>query len=197
MAKPGRKPRLERSPNQGKQPRIEQDPEDARFRWRCDRPDFGGPWGWHLIHPCDLHQRVLKHLHDYEGMTWMELQKNRKTGSGGSIPVRDLHQKAISRMSLLGIEEEHLFEVKIDGFSTYPYPRVWGFRSGQVLNILWWDPHHEVYHTEANKHETRKRNAPLKKRHMSDHTNCPLAGRREQSGDRCEHCFLREASQAS
>ncbi len=122
----------------------------------------------------------------------MQLQQGKKkAGSGSSIPVVKLHKKALARLEELGIEEEHLFEVRIDGFAAHPYPRIWGIRTGRYLNVLWWDPNHEVYHTDANKKERRRKDADPKARALPDQESCPpgIAG----SSDRCPFCFVRES----
>lgn len=104
--------------------------------------------------------------------------------------MKDLHSKAQSRLSELGIDKEHLFELKLNGSSVGAYPRIWGVRLGQVLNILWWDPEHEVYQTEANKNETRRKNRGPMKRSIPDNTTCPL-GTAPATGERCPYCSVR------
>lgn len=187
-SKKTKKPTLAQAPSDEKQARIKGDPQDSCFRWRTNRLDFGGPWGWHLVHPCELHRNIIRDLHELEGWTWMDVQKSRSKGSGNSISVQDLHKDAQARLTQLGIEEENLFELRIDGFLSYQYPRVWGVRDGQYLRVLWWDPYHEIYHTVANKKERRTRNAGVTTRAAPDPTSCPFGATGRPAGDLCKHC---------
>jgi hypothetical protein len=57
------------------------------------------------------------------------------------IPIEDLPRDALRRLQDLQLDDEDgLCELRIKGAS-----RVWGFRRGNVIHVLWWDPDHTVF----------------------------------------------------
>lgn len=162
------------------------DPDDDHFAWVTSGMDFGGPWGWHRVHPCFVFRHVIPELHHYEGLTWQAIQKGTNKGSGHFIDIRELHKDAQARLAELGIDlEQPLFELKIDNKKE----RIWGFRRGK-LHILWWDPLHEVYRsTGADKRDRRIRSPKLIPREPTHPVeSCPFTPGECNGMSYCDAC---------
>lgn len=54
--------------------------------------------------------------------------------------VADLVPSARERLRRLGFEEEQIFRFRLSSTC-----RLWGFRTGDVFRIVWYDPDHRVY----------------------------------------------------
>ncbi|HEV7881458.1 hypothetical protein [Bradyrhizobium sp.] len=107
------------------------------FCWRFDQIDWNGPFGWSKISASDLAQIVIPKLHDYESMTWAEMD-----GPSGShtVDYDQLCKEAQDRLKELKMTHvEALFSVRIAGAV-----RVWGVKDIAILRVLWWDPDHQV-----------------------------------------------------
>jgi len=108
-----------------------------RFRWRVDSVDWDGPWGWETALVVDLLDTVIPKLHDFESMTWAEVEG--KTGSH-FVAYDDLCKEAQDRLTHLRMDEQaQLFSARITGKK-----RVWGTRDVVTFRVLWWDPDHTV-----------------------------------------------------
>jgi hypothetical protein len=56
-------------------------------------------------------------------------------------PIENLPRTALRRLQELQLDDEDgLCELRIKGAA-----RVWGFRRGNVIHVLWWDPEHTVF----------------------------------------------------
>lgn len=74
--------------------------------------------------------------------TWQEIESE---GAGGhrrnhAHPVTDLSKQVQKRLREIGDGEEQIFRFRLDGST-----RLWGFRSGNLFRVLWYDPEHQVY----------------------------------------------------
>ncbi|MCP3388895.1 hypothetical protein NLM27_08925 [Bradyrhizobium sp. CCGB12] len=108
-----------------------------KFCWRFDQIDWDGPFGWSKILTSDLARAVIPKLHDYESMTWAEID-----GPSGShsVDLDQLCKEARDRLSSLKMTHvEVLFSVRMTGPT-----RVWGVKDVAILRVLWWDPDHQV-----------------------------------------------------
>lgn len=108
-----------------------------RFCWRVEDIDWHGGWGWSSVNLEDLFRVVIPKLHDYETMTWAEMD-----GPSGSHSVEreQLCAEAQARLTQIGKDHiESLFSVRVTGER-----RVWGVKDVAILRILWWDPEHSV-----------------------------------------------------
>jgi hypothetical protein len=107
------------------------------FCWRLGEIDWDGPWGWEKVELSELIRVVIPKLHDYESMTWAEVE-----GPSGShaVGLDQVCSQAQTRLEELGKGElETLFSVRITGER-----RVWGVKDVAILRVLWWDPNHSV-----------------------------------------------------
>lgn len=137
----GKKPRkafdiagLQKVPRGGQ---VIADISAKNFCWRFSDLDMGGPFGWQNVDPLELMQVIIPKLHDYESMTWAEMD-----GPSGShsIDKGDLCREAQDRLDEIGMSDvEALFSVRITGAR-----RVWGVKNIAILRVLWWDPEHQV-----------------------------------------------------
>lgn len=169
---PGKKRAASAVQPSSKRATIAGDPDDDHFQWATRGMDFGGPWGWHLAHPCTVYRHIIPELHGFEGMTWQQIQSGTGKGSGHFTEIKKLHRDAQKRLEELGIDpEQPLFELKLD----HKMQRVWGLRE-RKLHILWWDPLHEVYNTTgADKKDHRKRSPRRTERDAQHPTEaCPF-----------------------
>jgi hypothetical protein len=110
---------------------------DMKFCWRVSDIDWQGPWGWSKATCEQLLTDVIPKLHDFESMTWGQVD-----GPTGShfVDVTALVDEAQRRLTEIGKDEQGcLFSLRITGRI-----RLWGIREIAVLRLLWWDPEHSV-----------------------------------------------------
>lgn len=98
--------------------------------------DMDGRWGWEKVDAATLAE-IRSKLRDFESMRWEQIGKDSHYVSPASI-VRE----AANRLKTVsqGYDLDLLYSLRLTGKK-----RVWGFKKGDVLAILWWDPRHEVY----------------------------------------------------
>ena len=91
---------------------------------------------------------LLKFLDELTGKTWRECETEMSGGRRRNHEhlVTELSEAAQERLRKLDDGEERVFRFQLSGKR-----RLWGFRSGELFRILWYDPEHKVY--------------PVKKRH--------------------------------
>ena len=125
-------------PIAGKTPRFEVDPDEARAgvpAWRVRGLDLGGPFGWHDAGATDL-RAVADKLGHFETMRWADIE----SAGSHAVEVGRLCAAAQKRLRELRQDDvDELFSLRLAGRA-----RVWGFREGRLLRILWWDPEHAV-----------------------------------------------------
>jgi ABC-type arginine transport system ATPase subunit len=82
---------------------------------------------------------IRQKLVGFESMTWHEILVRGKKRNH-SIPLNQLERKAQKRLEDLRLEDrDDLISLRLAGRQ-----RIWGFRQGPVLSLLWWDPEHLV-----------------------------------------------------
>lgn len=112
--------------------------QTLNFQWRMDEIEWDGEWGWQDATSEQFVKHIIPKLHNLESMTWGTLE-----GPTGChfVEIKDLCGKARERIVRLGKDETgRLFSVRVTGKM-----RVWGFRDGAILRVLWWDPEHTVW----------------------------------------------------
>jgi hypothetical protein len=141
MAKSGKNAKAAKNPVIGKAPKTRGNPEDylqLTPAWRISKLHFKDPYGWHVLTIDDartIHQKLL-HL---ESMTWQEiLVKGRK------------HYHLIEKTQLCSSAQAHLEEMAIDDIDELlslrlsGTERIWGILDRGIVQLLWWDPNHEI-----------------------------------------------------
>ena len=77
-------------------------------------------------------------------MEWGFIERAQHGKSGKSknhfVNVEDLSKEARDRLSELGINDDQLYSLRLDGLS-----RIYGIRELNVLEIIWIDLSHEIY----------------------------------------------------
>lgn len=101
-----------------------------------------------------LSENIFSHtiwpkLRDYESMEWGKIERAQHGSKGKSknhfVNVEDLSKEARDRLNVLGIKEDQLYSLRLDGLS-----RIYGIREVNILEIIWIDLFHEVYPLDAD-----------------------------------------------
>ncbi len=86
----------------------------------------------------DPFREVGKHMQAIEGRTWGEIEANRKRDH--SVEISRITPKARRRLQVLKRDDiDQLWRFRLSGER-----RIWGIKHGNILQILWWDPHHRI-----------------------------------------------------
>ena len=139
MAKRDKRARRQERPSPTKVPRVGSSGNEvarSQFRWRVENVDFDGRWGWENSNIRTLFEEVIPKLHNFETMTWSELEG---ADQHHFVSVINICPEAQCRLADLGHECDDLFSLRLTGRR-----RVWGPREGTIMKILWWDPDHSV-----------------------------------------------------
>jgi hypothetical protein len=84
--------------------------------------------------------------------TWSEIERM-QTGVRNrhrkhhSLPIASIESAAISDIRNRKLDEtfgDSIFRFRVSGEK-----RLWGFRRDRTFHVVWWDPHHKVYETDA------------------------------------------------
>lgn len=108
--------------------------------WRLGSVDRAHPRAW-LDLDGDVLERLVSELSTFESMTWTEIEEMPHSHPWASID----EWQAGSRDRLADLQyddQQNWYQLQTDRMG-----RVFGFRSGHVLHVVWWDRHHEVYVT--------------------------------------------------
>lgn len=104
--------------------------------WLLQRLEFEGPFGWKGIDSCSKIVDVISKLKNFETMRWDEILG----AQHHEVRVRDLSREAQKRLEQIGLEDiDQLVSLRLTGRE-----RVWGIRLQRNMNLLWWDPNHQV-----------------------------------------------------
>ena len=140
MAKKKIKERKGQSPQPSKKPRIDstlENPMDKKPVWQVRILDVDGPFGWNKIEKELFFKDILPKVQDFETMFWKDI-----IGSNS-------HEVSIDRISFSA--KKRLYKLKLDDAPSLvslrlsARERIWGIRVDNILQILWWDPNHQVY----------------------------------------------------
>ncbi|CAB4583232.1 MAG: hypothetical protein F2534_16630 [Actinobacteria bacterium] len=106
-----------------------------RMSWRFSQCDHDGPWQWSW----ECLSTYIEKLQHFESQPF---DQSVGTGTIGAkrIPLDSLCDQAKKRLRKLEHDDaDALWELRLGG-----KPRIWGFRVGNVMHCLWFDPEHEV-----------------------------------------------------
>jgi len=138
------------TPEPLKRPKWRDDPQidgSGPLSWRFSICDREGPFRWELT-PDDAHS-VMARLAEFETKTWAEIEA---TGSH-RIECQSLDKPARDRLVEIGQDDlDELMSFRMNGAC-----RVWCIADNALMRVLWWDPQHQVYPTEPDKADRRKR----------------------------------------
>ena len=127
-------------PQPSKKPRIDstlKNPMDQNPVWQVGILDVDGPWGWNTIEKELFFKNILPKVINFETMFWKEILKR----YNHEVQVSEISPKAQMRLTQLDLDNtESLVSLRLSGSE-----RIWGIRVDNILQILWWDPNHQVY----------------------------------------------------
>ncbi|GAJ96191.1 hypothetical protein [Rhizobium rhizogenes] len=149
-------PRTAFTPGGAKTARSEQDPGSImqmRMSYRIhDHSDRANSWSWGQVRNwCDpIYDAnsacvVRSTMIEMGGLYWHEIMGQMTGGRDRhkkhhSQPLDSLCEEAQLRWIEIGREEDELFRFRTGGKQ-----RIWGFRTGHVFNVVWWDAEHQIY----------------------------------------------------
>ncbi|MGV9006815.1 MAG: hypothetical protein ACOH1H_08780 [Brevundimonas sp.] len=122
--------------------------EGQPLAWRFSGCDGDGPFSWAALVPGDKHRAVLQRLAAFEAMTWEQIIATKSH----QIPLASLGREAKERLKAIERDDEdELMSFRIAGAE-----RVWCFKDGSLMRVLWWDPEHKVYPLEKDRADRKK-----------------------------------------
>ncbi len=82
---------------------------------------------------------------EMSGLYWYEIMAqttggNERHKKHHSQPFDSICNEAQDRWIEIGRVEDELFRFRTGGKQ-----RIWGFRTGHVFNVVWWDAEHQIY----------------------------------------------------
>lgn len=142
MAKKPKNPKYNVEPVSTKQPKIASSPPDfysQRPSWRVSKLEFANPFGWHELDKAQI-EAILNKLKDFESMTWREILLDAKK-QNHTVSINQLGSTARRRLQVIQLDDlDELTSLRLSGKQ-----RIWGILNQGTLNLLWWDPNHQVY----------------------------------------------------
>lgn len=155
------KSKQKKQPSQNVQPPAEKQPRGGlnagsihqrHFKWSTVDCDLDGPFGWHNSQHEVLLREILPKLQNFESQTWGDIEL-RSNGKHHFIPVTDLCADAKARLPETKFDGlEDLFSLRLEGAM-----RLWGSREGNVFQVVWYDPEHQVYPVEKDHGDKKKK----------------------------------------
>lgn len=110
--------------------------------WRFSRVDKSGPFAW-PIDDLAIEGRIIQKLRAFDSMQWQKMEGS----DHHAIAVHRLSKAAQKRLAEIGQDDiDEVFSFHFSG-----KPRIIGIRDMNVVNLLWWDPEHQVC-PSAKKH---------------------------------------------
>ena len=147
--KKSKQPKTREIPSTSKQPKVAGDPQDyyqKKPAWRISKMEFSDPFGWHILDANGI-VSILEKLANFETMTWREILLDAKK-QNHNVSVDDLVGEAQDR--LFEIFSEQLDELTC--LHLTGKRRVWGKIDEGVMELIWWDPEHQI--CKSNKKHT-------------------------------------------
>ena len=124
-----------------KDPKVSSNPSsyyDRNPNWRISRIELSDPYGWHIL-DASMIGYIKEKLSHFETMTWREILMDAKK-QHHSISVDQLSKKAQNRLKETNQDDiESLISLRLSGTQ-----RIWGVLDQGTLNLLWWDPDHQI-----------------------------------------------------
>lgn len=93
---------------------------------------------WSFYKDGRINSEIIERLKDRELSTWGEI-KNSQTQKSHNVSVSNIIKTAQQELFKYHIYEDEIFSLRISGRE-----RVWGVLDCGVLEILWYDPNHEI-----------------------------------------------------
>jgi hypothetical protein len=142
MSKNSKKPKYRQEPNPTKNAQTLNNPDDnfkRRASWHISSLETEGDYGWHSVSLEDF-EFIQARLSSFESMTWDEIFIQGKK-QNHSCSINKLSPDAQKRLEAIGMDDiDCLHSLRLGATQ-----RIWGVFAGGYLNLLWWDPDHQVY----------------------------------------------------
>lgn len=146
-------PRIEMAP-QAREVRTGADPGSIyqmQMEWSDGNADREGTWSWG--HERDWGDEVWKEviepkIVEFGRLLWREIEAmTTDTGHRSHHPmdVEIIHNDAISRLYEIEQYQDSIYRFRLGNRR-----RLWGFRTVNVFEILWYDPEHNIYRVEPD-----------------------------------------------
>jgi hypothetical protein len=136
-----KKPKWEREPSPSKIAKFASNPDgynDRNPAWRISKIEMVDPFGWHNLNAQEI-KNIQTKLSEFESMIWNEISVQGKK-QHHSVTIDQLSKEAQTRLEEKNIVDiDELFSLRLSGKQ-----RVWGILEQGILNLLWWDPNHQV-----------------------------------------------------
>ena len=145
-----KQPKWAKAPTPTKQPKWAREPQidGQALAWRFSACDKTGPFSWAVLTDAKFKQ-VHDKLHEFETKTWDQLHAARCH----PIECHRFEKPARDQLAKINLDDvDELMSFHIAGHN-----RVWCIQDRNIMRILWWDPDHQVYKTEKDRGDRRKR----------------------------------------
>jgi hypothetical protein len=134
--------KVKQQPSPQKQPKTAANPDDYYNRnpaWRIARMELADIYGWQNLDATKI-QVIHTKLSGFESMTWREILLDSKK-QNHTVPVQNLCKSARDRLIILNLDDlDEITSLRLSGTE-----RIWGVINQGIMELLWWDPNHEVY----------------------------------------------------
>jgi hypothetical protein len=136
-----KKPVRKENPTVKKRPNERNHPPDSSGQgpaWKFALFDPEGPFGdgHDKLARSNVIDEILPRLRDFESMSWTEIMQ----GGSHSISFYNLCKEARNRLEARSLDDnDEVFSLRLTGRK-----RIIGIRQNHCLQILWWDPEHQV-----------------------------------------------------
>ncbi|EDN70047.1 hypothetical protein BGP_3848 [Beggiatoa sp. PS] len=138
--KSNKKPFSQQPLQPDKIPRQSQIVSEAQQKpvWQFKRLDWDGPFGWRNIEK-QKWQEIIQKLGQFETRTWAEIKSD---GNNHAVDIQNSPNPAVpKRLAEIHLDDiDELFSLRLSGKE-----RIWGILEQHILQIIWWDPNHEVW----------------------------------------------------
>lgn len=136
-------------------PRLGADPKSIfhmQMDWHCNCADRAESWSWGQ--PREWGEEawtgiIEPKLKEFEKLQWKEIDKFTTPNghkSHHSMDVEDIDDEPQTRITDLQIEHDgEIFRFRLGNRR-----RLWGFRSVNIFEVLWYDPTHMIYRLDPD-----------------------------------------------
>ncbi len=134
-----KKARVKDQPLVGKNPKAVANYSYSKLNpsWRISKLCLRDPYGWQSL-PIEKIQYIQQKLLHLESMTWDEILV--KNGHHHEVDITRLCRQAQDYLEEMSLDDiDQVLSLRLTGKE-----RVWGILNNGVVELLWWDPNHEI-----------------------------------------------------
>lgn len=136
-----KKAKAKELPVTSKTPKAGVNPEefyDSSPSWRASKLQMVEPYGWHELDISTLYG-IHQKLSQFESMSWKDILVKSRT-SNHLVSIDKLCKPARDRLTAMALDDvDEILSLRLSGKE-----RVWGILDRGTVNLLWWDPNHEI-----------------------------------------------------